>query len=189
MLETLDFTCGVEACPDLVYKGGSYCDMHRKRLQVYGTLTPTRSCWECKQDFVLIGKVWSPTGNRSGARGPTCPECVETLERLRKYWPTHFGKVNLHGISVVQFLLVLEAQGFSCGLCCEPFKNNRSRHIDHDHSCCPGNWGCAKCIRGVVCPGCNTLAGFLENKTRLIDKFYQEYSSGRPIGGDQIAAT
>ena len=115
-------------------------------------------------------------------RGHTCPSCVATMERLRAHWPTHFGKVNLHGISVVTYLEMLEKQEFSCALCCEEFTSKRNRHIDHNHNCCPGAWGCASCVRGILCPGCNMMVGYLETKTQLIDKFYEHYASGRPCG-------
>lgn len=32
--------------------------------------------------------------------------------------------------------------------------------IDHDHSCCPGEFTCGKCIRGVLCSPCNRTLGY-----------------------------
>lgn len=187
----VDFSCLVSDCNTMATT--EYCEMHRARMRTYGSPTPRIPCWECKQDFVLEGAGFKPHGGKTtGARGHTCPSCAATLLRLKDHWPAHFGKVNLHGISVVDYVLLLESQEFSCALCCEPFTSKRQRHIDHDHKCCPGNWGCPKCIRGIVCPGCNTLVGYLENKTRLIDKFYEQYTSGRPfgqLGGDANACT
>lgn len=31
--------------------------------------------------------------------------------------------------------------------------------IDHDHTCCKGGYGCAKCVRGVLCGRCNKMLG------------------------------
>ena len=35
--------------------------------------------------------------------------------------------------------------------------------VDHDHSCCEGGNSCGKCIRGVLCRGCNMLAYSVDN--------------------------
>jgi hypothetical protein len=39
--------------------------------------------------------------------------------------------------------------------------------VDHDHRCCPGNYSCGNCIRGVLCRGCNTALGGINDQ---IDK-------------------
>jgi len=37
---------------------------------------------------------------------------------------------------------------------------------DHDHKCCPGTYGCEKCIRGTLCNSCNLGVSYIE---RAID--------------------
>lgn len=37
-----------------------------------------------------------------------------------------------------------------------------SVHVDHDHHCCPGEYGCERCIRGLTHARCNTALGALE---------------------------
>lgn len=51
----------------------------------------------------------------------------------------------------------------TCEICKRGFDN---LHIDHDHSCCPGNYSCGKCLRGLLCPGCNSNLGWVEAGSR-----------------------
>lgn len=53
-------------------------------------------------------------------------------------------------------------QGEHCALC--PSKGNVKRRLcwDHDHDCCPSFKSCGKCIRGLLCIGCNNKLGRLE---------------------------
>lgn len=44
-----------------------------------------------------------------------------------------------------------------CGICGKP-----SKHLDHDHACCPSRSGCRNCIRGGLCHRCNLGVGYLE---------------------------
>ena len=59
----------------------------------------------------------------------------------------------------------LESQGGHCALCDVTPKDRRFQ-VDHDHKCCPTDKDhrklCGKCVRGLLCEGCNTRLGYLE---------------------------
>lgn len=39
------------------------------------------------------------------------------------------------------------------------------KYVDHDHRCCPGKRSCGECVRGMLCPPCNTaIAALGENE-------------------------
>lgn len=56
---------------------------------------------------------------------------------------------------------MFSAQEGRCAICLSPPKTNRLA-IDHDHSCCPGSGSCGKCVRGLLCAGCNLQLGVVE---------------------------
>jgi Recombination endonuclease VII len=50
-------------------------------------------------------------------------------------------------------------------MCHAPFEDAQPIFIDHDHACCPNNkYSCGKCVRGLLCLGCNTTLGLIERK-------------------------
>lgn len=56
-----------------------------------------------------------------------------------------------------------EQQGGLCAVCLQPAPL-ADLHIDHDHSCCPSiRRSCGKCVRGLLCQGCNLGLGYLKD--------------------------
>lgn len=69
-----------------------------------------------------------------------------------------------HGTTVAQILKnqgVPEPECASCG-------SKDSLKIDHDHSCCPAERSCGKCVRGYLCHECNTAEGLLRTPDRAL---------------------
>lgn len=65
-----------------------------------------------------------------------------------------------YGLTIEQYNQILISQGGKCAACpARPVDGGRRFHVDHDHACCPGSKTCGLCVRGILCPSCNTTLG------------------------------
>lgn len=84
-------------------------------------------------------------------------------ERARAYGRAHYArnKASLraatYSMSEEEWNRMLAAQGGKCAICDR--SDPQSWHTDHDHACCPGSKSCGACVRGILCPSCNTGLG------------------------------
>lgn len=128
---------------------------HRSRAQRDGT---TGRCKACSRDYYVANreKILAYQREWDRHRAPRAPRDQRDRDRRRE-------KSSNHGISPDRFQEMLNAQDGRCAICRVEFDGTRARsaYIDHDHSCCPGKISCGKCIRGLLCPGCNTALGRL----------------------------
>lgn len=69
-----------------------------------------------------------------------------------------------YGLSLDALTTLLDAGCSACG-------SAENLHVDHDHVCCPAGSSprsCGRCVRGVLCHGCNTALGLLgEDPARI----------------------
>lgn len=88
-------------------------------------------------------------------RNPSCTRCKV---------------VGRFGLNRVTYEALLNSQGGGCAICGGQPTDGRNFHVDHDHSCCPGQGrSCGRCIRGLLCNGCNVGIGMMgDNPERLI---------------------
>lgn len=94
-----------------------------------------------------------------------CKECRKNSERVKKYKR-----------SPADFNNLLESQNGVCGIC--ESSGNQEWHVDHDHSCCPGEETCGKCVRGLICSSCNLGLGFFKDNQEILQKairYLQKY--------------
>lgn len=72
------------------------------------------------------------------------------------------------GITQEQFDAKFESQNSSCAIC--KTRETRRWNIDHDHSCCPGERVCGKCIRGILCEPCNQMLGKVKDSAETLQR-------------------
>ena len=88
-----------------------------------------------------------------------------TVKRSRsKMCLTHTALGKKYGLPPLRLQELLAPQACSNPGCGEV----TSLHIDHDHACCPGYTSCGKCVRGVLCAGCNQSLGSLQENPQRI---------------------
>jgi hypothetical protein len=61
-----------------------------------------------------------------------------------------------HGLTANEIDALIDLQGGLCAVC---GRAGQRLQIDHDHRHCPGRTGCRHCVRGMLCPRCNTALG------------------------------
>lgn len=159
----IDFSCTIDGC-DSVAVNGKLCNRHKSYLDRHGTLE--RECVSCGTTFTYATRK---TNSKS-----RCESCNELFKEIGR---SH----TAHGITAAQYLEIYTAQQGRCKLCNhKPDKLT----IDHDHRCCHNmkpngearNTSCGKCIRGLLCNGCNAMLGYYENvKGDLIVQEFEIY--------------
>ena len=75
---------------------------------------------------------------------------------------------SVYGISLQEWEELLIAQNGKCAVCktsiALKLDGTQESSVDHDHSCCPGQNSCGKCVRGILCLNCNWgLGQFKDN--------------------------
>lgn len=84
-----------------------------------------------------------------------CFTCQRTKDKERSR-RSHAGAIlKKYGITLEQYELLLLLQNGKCYLCQFASGKNKRLTVDHDHSCCPTLPACGKCVRGLLCTGCN----------------------------------
>ncbi len=101
---------------------------------------------------------------------------------LRKKLVTRKRTARMYGLSLDDYERLLEKQGGLCAICREEPKNGRELTIDHNHKCCKAGGSCGKCVRGLLCHGCNMRLGQLESDLvqRSLDYLAEHKRQGEP---------
>lgn len=103
----------------------------------------------------------------------------KVLEKCRQYRsslsPERKLKIKLrqYGLSVEEFLEIIDKQENKCAICGEKPKHNRKLAIDHNHI--TGQ------VRGLLCFKCNSSIGLLNEDVVILNKIieYLNYHNGK----------
>ncbi len=163
-------SCGITV--DTVVKKGkrpTKCDgcLHSEKMadQQAKRLTVTkydRVCGACGASFTAPSRRGKGKG---GSIPRLCAECAEKRLKASIRIKARRRLIRRHGLSEETFQEILDAQGGGCAICQRPDPGRDkvgrdSWHIDHDHRCCPGQFSCGKCVRGLLCSRCNIMVGY-----------------------------
>lgn len=83
-------------------------------------------------------------------------------------------KKYLYGLDEETYMAIAKAQGYKCASCGDDARGyEHTLCVDHDHT--------TNEIRGLLCSGCNTALGWLEDSTERIRKL-AKYSQKEGLG-------
>ena len=168
---------------------GDRCGKWMPRARQYCARTPGHKS-DCRTAAALAEYRARLTERRVGQTRVT-PEA-------RSRWNKAY-KLKRYGLTPEQFGQMLEAQGYGCAMCREPFGEDQFIYIDHDHACCPVTPGmqtrcCGKCVRGLLCLTCNIALGYIEAYSELAMRYLEtaptpgQSPTGHQIGQSRRAA-
>jgi len=190
-----DRTCSVEGCEDPHLALG-FCRKHyarvrrngtpdlpypepvpgiRRRCSVEGCELPTRystrSITVCSKHYQRLQKHGTtdlpPKRIRICGR-PDCERPAGSSGFCLKHWQFK-TQMRGYGITADQYKVMLEVQDGGCAICGGMNSNGRRLAVDHDHSCCPTKFrSCGKCVRGLLCSGCNATLGHMRDNPALL---------------------
>lgn len=121
-------------------------------------------CRNCGEYFKEENMKQSKTGEYKGIS--YCIECAPLLKRTRT--------LKKYNLSLDDYHELLKSQDYSCKICNLRDTSYRKRlSVDHDHSCCPGEGSCGKCIRGLLCHHCNSGLGNAKDSIEILKKMIE----------------
>lgn len=84
-------------------------------------------------------------------------------------------RIVAHNITVDEYIGMCISQDYKCLIC----NQVKKLVIDHDHACCSGARSCGKCIRGLLCFGCNNMLGLARDNLEILERA-KDYVQRKP---------
>lgn len=118
---------------------------------------------------------WKPKTCECGQPRHTnnkCKECAYEYKRGRNL-------LRSYKLSEDAYRALLESQGGVCALCGIRPTRGDVFMVDHNHACCPGPKTCGSCVRGLLCPACNSGLGLFRDNPEALRKAVTYVDRGR----------
>ena len=127
-----------------------------KTLYQFDPKEPEGQCRKCVQFWATCAREDARKGIPKSRLYPEDPKKTRARARVWKY-----------GVTPAQLGEMLDAQRGLCAGCSEPIAGD-TLHVDHDHSCCPGQRTCGDCVRGLLCKRCNFALGWIKDDPAVL---------------------
>ena len=146
---------------------------------------------EGKNEESLLKNFTKDSGSPGGYQN-MCKECARN--RTRKYRDKNrkttlyknrrrISNIKQYGITKEEYEKLVLDQKNMCAICLTDFaKQKRNPYIDHDHSCCPEQKSCGKCVRGLLCFKCNLWIGSANDDIILLERAIKYLTGENKIG-------
>ena len=117
----------------------------------------TYICTKCKIEKPLseFTKRNTKLGIQSECRECHRARCGEYRAAGRQRANNLFRLYKLTPEDYAAMLAECDGRCSICGIIPEQYGHMPPLVVDHDHSCCPGESSCGKCVRGLICNSCN----------------------------------
>ena len=83
-----------------------------------------------------------------------------------RFCTAHHFRMMTYSLSAAQQEVLVSLFDGQCYIC----KVKPGTDIDHDHACCDRPGSCGRCVRGVLCNGCNRLLGTVGESVPRLSK-------------------
>ena len=114
----------------------------------------------CKKCSVRLSVKWH-ANNRDKINA-----AERARRKVRKANGFNYNARN-HGLTQEQYKQLLDMHQGMCHACGNVMEEV---HIDHDHKCCNKARSCGKCVRGLLCRGCNHALGNANDDPRVLER-------------------
>lgn len=126
-----------------------------------------KTCTKCGEEKAL--ELFGSTPKTKDGRHTWCKDCLKHN--------TWLAKMKRFSITADDYYRILDVQEGVCAICGfdDPTKK---LSVDHDHACCPGDFSCGKCIRGLLCTRCNMALGYVSDTPYVLENMLSYLSRG-----------
>lgn len=143
--------CATHYCQ--MIRHGKLTVIRKFRFSPVNKVNKTQLCTQCE--------YWLPFNNFTNRKDDRKNERYSVCKRCKTY--------NRYNMTARDYDIMLKKQNYKC-LCCSKKHSKSKLHVYHNHSCCPGHKSCGKCIRGLLCNGCNAAIGHLKEDVKIAKK-------------------